>query len=275
MRLALLLFALLTAACASPPSGPAHARTADAASFPVEGLFARHLRLRLAPSHTQDFEALMERCVRAAQAAALPEAWDWLLYRESPGRYWIIAFAEEREGFALPRGPRPLWSFARGVADREGPAARAEVERRLAALEYVVEWDLLTRQKRAWSTVDSMSTTTHPEARLMLRTVRPGREVDFDRALTARTAFFREHGYPLPVEGFVILEGLPGHALQVVFPRDWPSFHAAESFWEFVQSRPEAERTDYLARKAALMETMASAEYHDASFLPEASYDAP
>jgi hypothetical protein len=142
----------------------------------------------------------------------------------------------------------------------------------LAALEYEIEWNLLTRQKQLWSTVESVSTATHPAARLMLRTVRPGHEADFERTLAQRTAFLEDHGYPLPVEGFVVLSGAPGTALQVVFPRDWPSFHARESFWEFAQLLPEPEREEYMRRKAELMQTMLSAEYYEAGVVAEACY---
>jgi hypothetical protein len=62
--------------------------------------------------------------------------------------------------------------------------------------------------------------------------------------------------------------------MHVVFPRDWPSFHARESFWEFVQRLPEPEREEYMRRKAALMRTMLSAEYYDADCLSDASYEA-
>jgi len=93
-----------------------------------------------------------------------------------------------------------------------------------------------------------------------------------DRALAARTAFFAEHDYPLPVEGFAVRSGAPGRALQVVFPADWSSFHATDSFYAFVQGLGEAEQEDYAGRKAALMETMSSAEYHDGSFAAELSY---
>ena len=63
-------------------------------------------------------------------------------------------------------------------------------------------------------------------------------------------------------------------APQVVFPVDWSSFHDSDSFFAFVEGLDEAAREDYAARKAALMVTMAGAEYFDASFVPELSYSA-
>jgi hypothetical protein len=264
---ALLVFAtLVPAACATV----APAAVTDL--FAADGVHVRHVRLRIAPSHTGDFEALLERCVGIAEAAKLSDDYDWLAYRESPGRYWVITFSDERDGFAVPGSDRPLRTFALHLAAIESEDAVAEIEQRLSALEYEVEWSILTRQKRAWSTVEGMTTATHPKARMMLRTVRAGQQAAFERALAERTAFLLAKGYPLPVEGFVTLAGLPGTAMQVVFPRDWTSFHATESFWQFAQLLPEADRAEYTRLKAALMPTMASAEYLDADHLPSASY---
>ena len=86
------------------------------------------------------------------------------------------------------------------------------------------------------------------------------------------TAFFSEHGYKLPIEGFVVVAGAPGTAMQVVFPVDWPSFHATDSFGAFVRSLDTEAQEDYAGRKAALMETMARAEFYDGSFAPELSF---
>ena len=259
---------LLSAACVS--IGP----HAESEAFDADGVHVRHVRLRVAPAQTKDFEALVGRCVKAAQAAGLSDEYDWLCYRESPGRYWLVTFGDEQDGFVIPDSDRPLRTFARHVANQEGASARAEIDQRLAALEYEIEWAVLSRQKKEWSTVESMSTATHSKARVMMRTIIPGQETAFERALAERVAFLHEHGYPLPVEGFVILSGAPGTAMQAVFPRDWPSFHARESFWEFVQRLPESERKEYMRRKEALMRTMLSAEYYDADFLEEASYGA-
>ena len=119
-----------------------------------------------------------------------------------------------------------------------------------------------------------MSTDTHPKARIMDRRIRPGMEAAFDAALTARTAFLAKHDYPLPIEGFAIRSGAPGRSWQALFPVDWPSFHERDSFYAFVQSLDQALQDEYAGLKAALMETMASAEYYDANFAPELRYRA-
>ena len=270
--LAWILFAPL-AGCGSLPSPRAPLAT-DAAGIEAEGPFVRHVRLRVAPAETKTFEAILGDAAELAERAGLGPAYDWLCYRESPGRYWVVTMADERADFPVPASDRPVRSLL-GAVERAGGKSEGLPER-FEAIEHELEWSLLTRQKAVWSTVDSMSTATHPKARIMWRTVRGGRATEFDRALAARTAFLAERGYPLPIEGFVVLEGLPrevarGAAMQVVFPRDWASFHASESFWEFVQALPAAGREAYLERKAALMSSMAGAEYFDGDFLPEAS----
>ena len=255
-------FAAASVACLSP--GPS--RQARTTEYEAGGVFARHLRLRIAPSHTQAFERLMELCVEVAEAHELSEAYSWLCYREPPGRYWLILFSSTEEGFAVPPGLEGFVSSFAGLDPRG-----AELMAVLAGLEHEVEWELVCRQKESWSTIDDMDTKTHPEARMILRRVRPGREAEFEAALDARTALFRDAGYPLPIEGFVIRGGLPGHTLQVVFPVDWPSYHAGQSFFAYFETLSEARQVEYAARKAALMPTMASAEYYDASHAPELS----
>jgi hypothetical protein len=263
-----LLLGVVTAGCATS------SRSAHAPAFDADGHFVRASCVRLVPYHTQAFEAIMKRCVAAAQAAALPESHGWLCYRESPGRYWIITFSETVDGFAHPPS---FAGFVSSIAEAESEAARREVAAMLDDLEYAPEWWMLTRQKAEWSTVEGMSTSTHPMARVMIRTIRPGMDEAFDAALTARTGFLREHDYPLPIEGFVTLDAEPAAlrhaAMQVVFPVDWPSFHASESFGAFVRSLDPAAQEEYAERKAALMRTMSRAEFHDGRYAPELRYD--
>ena len=231
----------------------------------------RHTRIRALPYQTQALDALLERCVRAAEAAGLDDDHEWHLYKEPPGRYWLIWFSDDGE-FAYQHGPDPLANMARTVARARSEALLAEVDAMLSELDYEIEWSLLTQQKSEWSTVESMSTATHPKARVMLRTIVEGAVQEFDAALQARTAFFGEHDYPLPVEGFVCFDGAPHLSMQVVFPVAWPAFHARESFGAFVKSLDDEAQADYARRKAALMKTMRRAEFYDANAARELSY---
>lgn len=237
----------------------------------ADGIFVRNLRLRLAPSHTQAFEELMRRCVQAAQAAGLPEEYEWLCYREPPGRYWLISFSETIDGFATPESLR---AFALHLGREEGEAALDEISELLVGLDYETEWEIIFQQKSNWSTVEGMSTATHPKARIMDRTIRSGMEQAFEDALAARTSFLVEHGYELPIEGFVTRRGAPGRELQVVFPVDWSSFHEMNSFGEFIRSLDDSAQEEYAGLKRALMVTMDRAEYYDGDYAGELSYSA-
>jgi hypothetical protein len=262
---------LLNCALALSSSSGCVASPAATSSLEADGVYVRHVRIRVVPSHTKAFEALVTRCLAAAQAAELPSEYSWLCYREPPGRYWLLWFSETENGFALPDRPDPLAGFARKVAGTVGGGAPAEIEEQLGHLDYEIEWNALHRQRASWSTVSEMSIAAHPKARMMVRTVQPGSEADFERALAARTAFLAENGYPLPIEGFVTLSGAPGTAMQVVFAVDWPSFHATTSFGAFVRALDPAAQEAYAELKQALMVTMQRAEYHDGSVVDRKS----
>jgi len=243
---------LLLTACNVTPEGPTQRVPVDA-----DGTWLRHRRVRLAPADTKGFEAVMAACAEGAQA----REWSapWICYRESPGRYWIVTFAGDDGRFTEPVG---LAGFVGALS----PSALED----LRALEHEVEWEWESRGVAAWSTGGEVDTTTHPKARLMVRTVRRGMEAEFAEALAGRTAFLREHGYRLPVEGFVTRRGGPPRGeLQVVFPTDWASFHGEGSFGVFVKGLDADAQEDYAGRKAALMRTMSRAEFHDADLVPE------
>jgi len=155
--------------------------TANAAQYEGDGAFVQHLRLRFAPADTKPFEALMENCVAVASEAELGDAFTWLCYRESPGRYWIISFGEARDAFPVPG---QLDEFVDMIKERATPDGAGELTDQLAALEYETEWLQLLHQKSAWCTVERMSATTHPKARVMQRTNHP----IGSRASTARSA---------------------------------------------------------------------------------------
>ncbi|MAG55238.1 MAG: hypothetical protein CMJ83_03005 [Planctomycetes bacterium] len=259
----------LTAGCASPDSR-AHVRPPVATA--ANGVFVRHLRVRVDPAHVKDFESLLKLCVATAKAGPRgTDRSDWLCYREPPGRYWLLSFSDTIDGFARPgRLPR----FVQQLGSSKGPDAAAEMSRRLTGIPHEIEWEVVLQQKASWSTVGDMNTATHPKARMMERRIRSGHDAAFDRALAARTAFLADHGYPLPIEGFVTRRGDTERAFQVVFPRDWSAFHGTRSFAAFVRAMPPADQTRYARVKAALMATMSGAEWYDASFAPELSFKA-
>ncbi len=273
IRCGLLLIAVVSTLLGALGCATSRAVGTTSSAFEAGGIFMCNIRVRLAPSHTQAFEKLLKRCVTAAQSAeSRGVSHHWLCYREPPGRYWLIFFSDTIDGFQTPCA---FPGFALAVARTESVEAEREVKRMLHDLEFEVEWEHVSRQKADWSTVNDMSTTTHPVARVMLRTVRPGMEKAFEHALAARTAFLARQGYPLPIEGFATRSGLVGREMQAVFGVDWSSFHATDSFHAFVQSLDEAAREEYAGLKATLMQTMSGAEYYDGTFAPELRFPAP
>ena len=259
MSRALLLTAATLLACSSCSSAP------TAAPFRADGIFVRNVGVRVRPGAVDEFEALLESCVAGAHAQGLTERHDWLCYREVSGRFFFVWFAHGVDGFAFADGPDPLRDLARQTA---GEAA----VRTLDGLEYDVEWDAVVRQTSAWSTVRSMTTRTHPEARMFVYSVEAGRELAFEAALRERTAFLLEQSYPIPVEGFGSLPDAPVTAMQVLFPTDWARFHAEDSFEAFSATLEDADRERFDELSRALADTLTRVEVRDGSHAPELSF---
>ena len=265
-RHALALLALtLAIACRAAPVATREAGAPEISAGDDAPL--RHLRVRIAPAQTKDFEALLERCVASAEDASLAPEAGWLVYREPPGRYQLVWFGAPPEAGSVPP-ESALVTFLRTFTGRSAADRVAELGR----IEWELEWSLLLAQRAAWTSPVALDPARHPKLRLMGRQVRPGREDAFAEALAARTGFLVAHGYPLPVEGFESLEGPAGFEVQAVFATDWPRFHGRDSFKAFLERLSEAERTEYARVKAALMATMASADYFDADLQPALSF---
>ena len=270
---AIVLYAALSGlyGCAEmPPSSPVGASNVGGGA--AEGVFVRRMRIRVTPFQIEKFEALIHRCVRAAEAAGLTEEYDWLVYREPPARYWLIVFGETVDGFAAPDS---FASFARHVARAEGPDALDEINVMLTSVEVEIEEKIVNRQYAAWSTVGGMTTATHPKARVVEYTIRRGAGEAFSRALAARTVFLKDHGYVLPIEGFVVLRGASWRATQVVFPVNWSDFHRSNSVDAFVAGLSAPAATEFRELDRALNETISKIEHYDGDFASELSYSAP
>lgn len=240
-----------------------------AALAEAKGVFVRYTRLSVAPSDTDKFEALMMRCVEAARTAELPEQYEWLCYREAPRYYWLIVFSETIDGFATADN---FEMFARRFGLAEGNEALQSINERLAQIRYEIERQIISQQYSAWSTVEGMSTVTHPKARATFYAVRRNASEAFNRALAARTSFLVEHNYSLPVEGFVIWRGGTDHAMQVVFPVNWDDYHKKDSIRSFVERLDVPARTEFHRLDHALAKTVTRIEQFDADFAGELRY---
>jgi len=124
---ALLLSSLVSAiGYATPGARPSQALEAD-------GIYVRHLRIKVEPEHTPALEVMMKRLVEVARSANLPASYDWLCYREQPDRYWLLVFGDSASGFVIPP---TLAGFVSHVSAAGGDAVRTEVEAMLMRLEY-------------------------------------------------------------------------------------------------------------------------------------------
>lgn len=138
--------------------------TARDRAFEAEGVYVRHLRIRVLPSEEREFETLMTRIVNAAAEADLSEEHDWLCYRELPDKYWLLFFNGSPTGFAVPN---TFPGFADYIGQAGSGAAHAEIMAMVAGLDFRPEWEILGQQKASWSTVRDMSTSSHPKARII------------------------------------------------------------------------------------------------------------
>jgi hypothetical protein len=235
----------------------------SATSFEATGVYVRHLRFKVAPSQRHTFETMMRRLVEAATTRKLPEQYDWLCYRESLDRYWLVIFREESKGFSTPP---TLSGFVNNIGNAGGKAARREIRAMLSSLQYETDWEIVFQQKQDWSTVTNMSTETRPKAQMVQYVIQPRHERQFDIALRERTQFLVNHSYPLPVEGFVLRSGAEGYALQVVFAVDWNSYKEVDSFSAFVAGLDEKSQHIFAQHEVALKASVARVAHYNGDF---------
>ena len=225
-----------------------------------EGVFIRHWRWQVAPASVNQFEEVLRFCSSTAIAADIRPG---LVYREPPARYWMVEIRPGREDFVAAD---TLEELVHALATAAGPEAVADAKRLLADLDYQTDWVVIGRQHSGWSTVDGMSTSTHPMARLVDFRIRSDREDNFNHAMAAYARFLTERGYALPIESFIITDADPARAWMVIFPTDWVSFHASDSLELFTASLSPEAAAEFSALAEALAETVSSIDHHDASF---------
>ncbi|MEC9374189.1 MAG: hypothetical protein VYC34_10115 [Planctomycetota bacterium] len=270
IALALLLpLTLLSTGCATLWA-PTSADRLESAAQP-EGVYVRHIRLRVAPADVADFESLMHDLAVAATRANLAPEHAWLCYAEPPCRYWLISFGETPGGAVAEQS---FESFARRIAAESGAMPRGDLNQRLAAIDVREDWSHLHRQTLRWSTVEQMTTATHPKARMVLYRIDKDRIADFDRAMVERTAFLIENEYPLPIEAFLRLNTARAEAIRVVFPVDWPSFYERDSMDAFQGRLDDAQAARLEELDQQLIETVTWMEYFDADFIPRLNFGA-
>lgn len=122
----------------------------------------------------------------------------------------------------------------------------------------------------AWSTVEGMSTSTHPKGRLTLYWVRPGWEEEFDKAMRKQAILLREVSYPYPVEGFRWRLGSPGVNYIAIFPDNWQSFFAQNAVTTYLSQHGRL--ADFKAIQERISMSVYRTEQHDIDFDAELSF---
>ncbi len=62
-----------------------------------EGVYVRALAISVLPGDVAKWEAVVANIAKATQTGKLSNEYDWLAYRATPSRYWVVMFSD---GFA-------------------------------------------------------------------------------------------------------------------------------------------------------------------------------
>ncbi len=244
---------LLCLSCATGTSAQEH-----------EGVYVRLLDVLVAPEDSRLWEAAVEEIAHAARLSELDSCCDWLLYRQGAYRYRVIFFSDGLSDLVTPE------IFANAFIGTPGEKAYLEAVVQLKTTQYEVVDDVVHQIVGAWSTVDAMSTDTHPKGRLTKYWVRPGEEDAFDAAMQAYMALLKEVKYPYPVEGFQWRVGSPGVNYIAVFPDSWTGFFGEHDVHLVVDRHNR--RPDYDALLRQIANTVYRVEQQDIDFEPRLSY---
>lgn len=228
------------------------------------GVYVRLVTIEVDPADAPDWEATVQRIARAARQSNLESCCDWLLYREGPYRYRAVFFSE---GFADLDTPE---SFGRAFAGTPGEAAFREGVRRIQTTRYEVTEDVVHQMVAGWSTVEGMSTATHPKARITKYWVRPGAEKAFDKAMREQAKLLKAVKYPYPVEGFRWRLGSPNVNYVNVFPDAWAGFFGENSIRAVLRRHDREAEYDALLKRIAA--TVLRMEHHYIDYASSLSY---
>ncbi len=250
----LLAFSMTPYACAQEKS----------AGEEDSGVYVRLLTIEVDPADAEEWEIAVQRIAGAARQSDLESCCDWLLYREGPYRYHAVFFSEGLADLDTPE------SFGRAFAGTPGEAAFREGVRGLQATRYEVTADVVHQMVAGWSTVEGISTATHPKARLTRYWVRPGAEEAFDAAMREHAKLLKAVEYPYPVEGFHWRLGSPNVNYVNVFPDAWAGFFGENDIRAVLRRHDREAEYDALLKRIAA--TVLRLEHHDIDYASSLSY---
>lgn len=228
-----------------------------------EGVYTRTLEIEVQPSDVQAWEAAVASLAKAAKALKTEKRIDWIVYRTGPTKYWVIfnrpdlleAITLETLCSAIGDGPQES-------ALRAGLAS-------LEATQFVVTMDALWQHSYEWSTVRSMSTSTHPLAVATEYSVRPADRREFGKAMREYVGFLVQIKYPYPMESFRWCLGRPGRCMSVIFPDNWVTYHKERSLDKFADSKNL--RAELARIRNRLFQSTHSVRETQLTFAPELS----
>ena len=226
-----------------------------------EETLVRIMRFRL-PNGQE--EAWSNACRGLAQAAAASKAdAAWLLHRSGAKDYFIVTFGTLRE-------LQEPGSIGGGFVGLETSIFRDEF-RRLHSVGYEVISDEVWEKVPSWSTVEDMSSTTHPGVDQRSYWIRPGEFSVVDVAFREMATLLKQNGYPYPTEGFRSLFGSGGTAHMITFFDKRGNYYDSGEPRAFLEARGLTQQwRDFEARLAG---ATYRTERLEALYVNEGSYD--
>jgi len=236
----------------------------DPAGVEDSGVYIRLVTVEVNPADAQEWEAGVQRIVEAARQSDLGSCCSWLLYREGPYQYHAVFFSKSLADLDTPE------SFSRAFSGTSGEKAFGEGVRKVQATRYEVKEDVVHQMVSGWSTVDGMSTATHPKARLTKYWVRPGAEDAFDVAMREHANLLKAVEYPYPVEGFRWRVGSPNVNYVIVFLDSWAGYFGKNEIRTLLQRHDREAEYDALLKRIAA--TVHRVQHHDIDYASLLSY---
>lgn len=230
------------------------------------GVFVRQVVIRVAARDSKNWESAVRALADAAKKAKT-EDHNWLLYHGGQSEYWLILFGDDIQSVPTEMS---FDNEFRGTANEKSYQDALE---KLLQTEFEVTRDIVCQQDPEWSTVESMSTATHPKARVVDYWIRPCFESEFDSVQKQYVALLKEIKYPYPVESFRARFGGPRVHQVVTFPDNWSSFHGANDLAKLAKSAgKELELSEIRTQREKFI---LRATHHDIDFIKSMSYSPP
>ena len=208
------------------------------------GVFVRHLRIKVETEDVEKFESTMLRIAKAAEAAKLRGSYDWLCYREATGYYWILFFGDGLDDFSFPG---TLKGLAERVAQKIEGTNSPEIVAMAQSLNHLKISEVISQQNSDWSTTGNVESREYPKARIFERKIKANSIGDFDRLASEWTKLLNDNRVTRPIESFLFHSPKELTVWSVVFLKKDESFDVANSTSALIPELTEGTKSE-LAR---------------------------